>query len=206
MADAEQPQIYLITPPEFELSRFPDQLAMVLDSCDIACVRMALASADEDRVSRAGDALRAVCHDRDVAIVIGDHVGMVDRLGLDGVHLSDGARAVRAVRKELGGDAIVGAFCGNSRHDGMTAGEAGADYVSFGPTRATPLGHGDPAEPELFAWWSQMIEVPVVAEGAIDVNTARILAPIVDFIAVGEEIWGDDDPVAGLAAIRSALT
>ena len=36
-------------------------------------------------------------------------------------------------------DAIVGAFCGTSRHDGMTAGEMGADYVSFGPVAAVSL-------------------------------------------------------------------
>ncbi|HIE71875.1 MAG TPA: hypothetical protein EYP98_17775, partial [Planctomycetes bacterium] len=55
------------------------------------------------------------------------------RLGLDGVHLTDGSRSVRVARKELGPDAIVGAFCGTSRHDGMVAGEAGADYVALGP-------------------------------------------------------------------------
>ena len=29
MAEPEQPQLYLISPPEIELSRFPDQLAAV---------------------------------------------------------------------------------------------------------------------------------------------------------------------------------
>ena len=35
MANPEQPQIYLISPPEIELSRFPDQLARVLDATDL---------------------------------------------------------------------------------------------------------------------------------------------------------------------------
>lgn len=67
-----------------------------------------------------------------MAVVIDDHVKLAQRHGLDGVHLTDGARAVRDARKELGDDAIVGAFCGSSRHEGMTAAEHGADYVSFG--------------------------------------------------------------------------
>ncbi len=133
MAENERPQIYLITPSELELSSFPSLLARILDSAEIACVRMALATRDEDRLLRAGDALREVTHARDVALVIAEHGLMVDRLGLDGVHLPDGARSVRKWRKELGEDAIVGAFCGASRHDGMNAGEAGADYVSFRP-------------------------------------------------------------------------
>jgi len=205
MAEIEQPQIYLITPPEFELSVFPDRLAAVLDAHEVACLRLALSSRDEDTILRAGDALRAVAHARDVAIVIEDHAGFVERLGLDGVHLSDGARAVRKLRKDLGKEAIVGAFCGASRHDGMNAGEAGADYVSFGPVGSTALGHGTRAEPEIFEWWSQMIEVPVVAEGALDPATAAALAGITDFIALGTEIWSADDAVAALGAFRAAI-
>ena len=142
MAETEHPQIYLITPPEIDLSTFPDRLA--------AGARRPSRSpasgwrsppATRTASPRAADALREVAHARDVALVIDTHLGlMVERLGLDGVHLTDGARSVRKARKELGDDAIVGAFCGASRHDGMNAGEAGADYVSFGPVGATRAG------------------------------------------------------------------
>lgn len=205
MSDLEQPQIYLITPPEIELSQFPDQLARVLDSTDIACVRVALATRDEDRLSRAADAVREVCYPRDIALVISEHVLLAERLGLDGVHLTDAARSVRKVRKDLGDDAIVGTFCGASRHDGITAGEIGVDYVSFGPVAQTPLGDGSVAEFETFEWWSQMIEVPVVAEGALDVDIIRKLAPVTDFFGIGEEIWRADDPAAQLATFIQAM-
>ncbi len=205
MAETEHPQIYLITPPEFELSRFPAQLAAVLDSHDVACVRLTLASQDEDRISRAADACREVTHARDVALVIDTHLAMVEKLGLDGAHLTDGARSVRYARKELGADAIVGSFCGTSQHEGMSAGESGADYVSFGPVGATALGDGSQAETELFDWWSQMIEVPVVAEGALDVDHIRTLAPFTDFFGIGEEIWRTDDPVATLGGFVAAM-
>lgn len=205
MAETEQPQIYLITPPEFELSRFPETLARVLDSQDVACVRLALASRDEDRIARAADACREVTHERDIALVIDTHVLMVERLGLDGVHLLDGARTVRFARKELGDDAIIGSFCGTSRHDGISAGEAGADYISFGPVGASALGDGSQVEEELFDWWSKMIELPVVAEGALDAALVAQLAPMTDFFAFGDEIWQQDDPVAALAALVAAM-
>lgn len=205
MAQAEQPQIYLVTPPEFELSRFPDQLAGVLDSHDIACVRLALATRDEDRIARAADALREVTHARDVALVIDSHILMVERLGLDGVHLPDGARNMRKARKELGEDAIVGAFCGASRHDGMNAGEAGADYISFGPLSGASLGDGTLAERALFEWWSLMIELPVVAEGGLTPDIIRDLTPVTDFFAIGTEIWGAGDPASELAALKAAM-
>lgn len=204
-SEPDQPQIYLITPPEFELSRFPAELAAVLDSHDIACVRLALASHDEDTLCRAADALREVTTPRDVALVIERHILLVERLGLDGVHLTDGARSVSKARKALGDEAIVGAYCEGSRHTGMSAAEANADYVSFGPIGATALGDGTQAEHELFDWWSQMIEVPVVAEGALDAELIAQFAPVTDFFGIGTEIWGQDSPSEALTALKAAM-
>lgn len=198
------PQLYLVSPPQIELSGFPDLLAGVLDATEVACVRLALATRDEDAIARAADACREVTHARDIALVITDHVLMVERLGLDGVHFTDGSRHVRKTRKDLGADAIVGAFCGASRHDGMTAGEAGADYVSFGPVGSTNLGDGTIAEEELFAWWSEMIEVPVVAEGGLTVDLIRALSPVTDFFSLGDELWTADDPAKVLKALADA--
>ncbi|MDJ0820912.1 MAG: thiamine phosphate synthase [Paracoccaceae bacterium] len=205
MSQPDQPQLYLITPPEFDLSRFPAQLDAVLKAVDVACLRLSLATREEDRITRAADVVREVAHAHDVAMVIDTHVVLAQRLGLDGVHLSDGARSVRAARKELGTDAIVGAYCGQSRHDGMTAGESGADYVAFGPAGMTVLGDGAQAEFDLFDWWSQMIEVPVVAEGGLTPEIVAELAPVTDFFGIGEEIWRDDDPLGALKTLLAPL-
>lgn len=201
----ERPQITLITPPAFDLDVFPSQLAAVLDAVDVACVRLALATKDEDSILRAGDACRVICHERDVAIVVENHVLMVERLGLDGVHLTDGARSVRKVRKDLGDDAIVGAFCGVSRHEGMAAGEAGSDYAAFGPIGANSLGKGEQVEFDLFEWWSQVIEVPSIAEGALTIELIEKFGPVSDFFGIGEEIWTAADPVKALKALIAPL-
>ncbi|WP_426033199.1 thiamine phosphate synthase [Cypionkella sp. TWP1-2-1b2] len=205
MADQDRPQITLITPPAIDLETFPDRLAAVLDSTDIACVRLALATKDEEMIQRAADACRLVSHARDVAIVIENHLLMVNRLGLDGVHLTDGARQVRYVRKELGSDAIIGAFCGVTRHEGMNAGEAGADYVAFGPTGPTPLGNGEQVDFDLFEWWSAVIEVPVIAEGALTVELIEKFGPVTDFFGIGEEIWLADNPATALRVLMAPL-
>lgn len=206
MTDASaRPQITLVTPPELELSSFPDLMARCLDAAPVACLRLALSTRDEDRIARAADALREMAHARDIPLVIEGHVLLAARLGLDGVHLADAARSVRKVRQDLGPDAILGAFCGGSRHDGMTAGELGADYVSFGPVGHTTLGDGRRAERDLFEWWSEMIEVPVVAEGALDEGLVRDLAPVTDFFAFGAEVWEAPDPAARLRALDAAM-
>lgn len=201
----DTPQIYLITPPEFELESYPATLARLLDSVDIACVRLSLATKDEDRICRAADLVREEAHSRDIPLVIESHFLLVEKLGLDGVHLLDGARSVRYVRKEIGADAVIGTFCGPSRHDGISAGESGADYVALGPVGETSLGDGQTAETEAFEWWSKMIELPIVAEGAVTLEAVERLAPYTDFFAIGEEIWGHEDPTAALQALRAPL-
>ncbi|MEO9824472.1 MAG: thiamine phosphate synthase [Paracoccaceae bacterium] len=205
MAMEDRPQIYLLTPPEIDLSNFPGTLAQVLDTHDIACLRLNLATRDVDQITRAADVIRELAHARDVALVIQEHVGLVETLGLDGIHLTDGARSVRKTREALGADAIVGTFAAASKHDGMTAGETGADYVAFGPVGTSALGDGTRAEHALFEWWSEAIEVPIVAEGDLSEDVIATLAPVTDFFAIGEEIWRHDDPSAALGQLIAAM-
>ena len=198
-------QIYLTTPQSFDLAEFAPKLEAVLDAVPVVCVRIALTTTDERELSKAADALREICHARDVAIVIDDHYRMVKTHGLDGVHLTSSSRHVREARDELGKDAIVGAYCGTSKHAGMTAAEIGTDYISFGPIGGSALGDGSVANAELFKWWSEMIEVPVVAEGNATPDAIAAVKDYVDFLAVGAEVWAEDNPTASLQAIVSQL-
>ena len=81
MDTPEQPQIYLITPSEFELSTFTEALARVLDAHEIACIRLDLAARNEDRIARAADACREVAYARDCLPqgILGLNVEMFDQ-------------------------------------------------------------------------------------------------------------------------------
>ena len=196
------PQLYLIVPPGTGPA-LAERLVAVMDAHPPACVR--LASGPDEASIRANAAVIAqICRTRDVPVLLETHFRLAAQLGLDGVHLTDGARNVRAARAALGGNASIGAFCGVSRHQGMIAGEAGADYVAFGPVDQSTLGAGEIAALGLFEWWTELIELPVVAEGGMTPRAAATLAPVADFLAVGPEIWGTDDPVAALAALWPA--
>ncbi len=61
------------------------------------------------------------------------------------------------------------------------------------------------AEPELFEWWSQMIELPVVAEGGLTPQIVATLTPMTDFFGIGDEIWGAEDPLAALRVLTAAM-
>lgn len=200
-----EPRLYLLTPPLAGPSTFADDLAAALDAAPVACVRLRMARDDEDALRRAADQLREVAHARDVAIVLTDHYRLVRPLGLDGAHLADPRLKVRDARKALGADAIVGAFGGASKHHGMTLAEAGADYVALGPLVDAGLGDGAVADADLFRWWAEMIETPVIAEGGVDETDIEALADIADFFAVDDAVWSDADGPAAAAKRIAAL-
>ncbi|WP_295559093.1 thiamine phosphate synthase [uncultured Hyphomicrobium sp.] len=134
-------------------------------------------------------ALIEAAHARKVAVLLANDVPAAQRLDADGVHLSwrpEIEDAYEAARGTLGPDAIVGADAGDSRHDAMTLGEAGADYVAF----SLLPDADDPAEAratqrDLLSWWVEVFVVPAVAFDAGTPADARELARTgADFVAV----------------------
>lgn len=208
MASDDDARIYLVTPTTLDAQSFAPVLADVLSEVAVVCVRLAMSDqADEDAWTSAANHLLPVCHDADVAMVVTDHFRLVEPLGLDGVHLATTRTPMRDVRKSLGDDRIVGAYAGNSRHDAMILAEAGADYVSLGPIGDVgALGSEDRAEDELFHWWAEMIETPVVAEGAVRPEDAKRLTEFTDFVVPDVTLWqSPENVVAMLRQYATAL-
>ncbi|MEM1383774.1 MAG: thiamine phosphate synthase [Pseudomonadota bacterium] len=207
MPDTRIPRLYLVTPHDMAPAAFADRLCAALATDTVACVRLSIpAIAAEDDRCRAADLVRPVCHEADVPLVIEEHHRLVVPLGLDGVHLRSSRASIGALRRELGKDRIIGADGGTERHKAMTLAEAGADYVTLGPIRApAALGNGVCAEDGLFHWWSEMIEVPAVAEGGVTLGDAARLGPYADFAVPDETLWQAEDIAAALRAFAAAL-
>jgi thiamine-phosphate pyrophosphorylase len=116
------------------------------------------------------------------------------QFGCDGVHVRAGD--VAAARRIVGTGVSVGAACGWSRDAAMSAAEAGADYVAFGP--ATEAGE---AGRQAIADWSLAMVVPCVVAGGIDASSAPGWAAAgADFLAVGRAVW--QAPAGPEAALR----
>jgi thiamine-phosphate pyrophosphorylase len=196
-------RLYLVTPPALEPALFAVRLAEALDAGDVGCVQLRLKDVDDDTVRRACDALRPVAQSRGVAFLLNDRPDLAAETGCDGVHVGQQDAPYAEARRLLGADRIVGVTCHDSRHLGIDAAEAGADYVAFGaffPTTTKPSKYR-PA-PELLAWWSEIMTVPCVAIGGI---TAENCAPLVeagaDFLAVVTAVWSY--PAGPGAAVRA---
>ncbi|MEJ2459022.1 MAG: thiamine phosphate synthase [Novosphingobium sp.] len=211
--DADQPEttereptlLYLISPLEVG-GDFPDRLARALDAAPVAAFQFRVKDRDQHEAARLAEPLQAICAARDVAFIVNDSISLAKRIGADGVHLGQDDGTVEEARKALGRDAQIGVTCHDSRHLGMEAGEAGADYVAFGaffPTATKLVKHR--AGLDLLEWWQALFEIPCVAIGGITPeNCAPLVQAGADFLAVSGAVWNGDE-VAVVKAFREAI-
>ena len=201
-------RIYLITPPKLDPVPFADLLAAALDAGDVAAVQLRLKDVDDDEWRRTIDVLRPVTQSRDVAFLLNDRADMVRQFGCDGAHVGQEDMPATQARALMGPDATLGVTCKGSRDLAMQAGEDGADYVAFGAF--FPSGTKDVTrfiDPEILAWWSDLMELPCCAIGGITSdNCGPLVRAGADFLAVVGCIWNHPDgPGAGVRALNKAI-
>lgn len=199
-------QLYLISPLDVTGS-FPQRLERALAAGPVAAFQFRLKNVDQHEAARLAGPLQEICAAREVAFIVNDSVALAKRLKADGVHLGQKDGDVREAREVLGRDFQIGVTCHASRHLGMEAGDAGADYVAFGaffPSETKQSEH----RPELglLEWWQQMMEIPCVAIGGITPGNCRPLADAgADFLAVSHAVWGAADEAEAVRAFHAAL-
>ena len=146
-------------------------------------------SKDAPLDARTARPLVELAQGKGIAALIEADAALARTLRADGVHLPWDKNIVARygeAREILGGRFIVGADAGRFRHDAMTLGEAGADYVGFGiPAHVEDRDTARTRRLDLVAWWGEIFEVPCVA---LDVDTAEdasVLAQAgADFVAL----------------------
>ncbi len=191
MTETHDCRLYLVTsaPPD-GLEPMAEALDAALTAGDVACVLLRTAALDAEAVSRAVERVRPSVQARDAAFVLEGFADLAWESGCDGTHLPWDRRRVAAARGRFGPGGIVGVSCGSSRHLALEAGEAGVDYVAFGA--APDLGEG--ADPELLAWWQEVMTPACVAMGALSLSQVPSLARAgADFIALGQAIWAHSE-------------
>jgi len=191
-----QPRLYLFTPP--------------LDGADrdavLAAIRAAGKTVDVAAVllcpGKAGaDALRplvAAAHEIGAACLIEGDVDLADRLGADGAHL-DGTEYLRSALPALRPHGIAGVGGLRTKHDAMTAGELGADYVMFGEPDASGRRPAFDVILERTDWWAQLFEPPCVAYATSLEEVETLVEAGADFIAIDPLAFAGD-ALKGVAA------
>ncbi len=214
MPRAEEPRLYLITPPRIdEPEAFAATLANALDGGDVAALQVRLKDSSgkswgDKHIGAVVKAIQPLCQARDVALIMNDRPDLAIRLGCDGVHVGQEDAPYEEARRILGKDRIVGVTCHDSRHLAMEAAEAGADYVAFGAFFDTATKDASTrAEPAILEVWQEAMTTPCVAIGGITVeNAATLIEAGADFLAVSGGVWSHPQgPKAAVAAFNALL-
>jgi thiamine-phosphate pyrophosphorylase len=184
------PRLYLATPVVEDTQAVLASLTQLLGVADVAAVLVHLKPTDQRTMISAVKTMAPPIQDTGTALLLDGHVELVARAGADGAHLT-GIEALQDALPALKPNRIAGVGGLKTRHDSMSAGELGADYVMFGE----PDHHGRrpsvEAISERLRWWDELFEPPCVGfAGALD--EVEIFARAgADFILVGDFIWAD---------------
>jgi thiamine-phosphate pyrophosphorylase len=201
-----QPRLYLVTPPLSDAPGFVPALNEALAAGDVAAVLVRLTEADERTQINRIKTLTAAAQDAGAALLIDGHPNLVARAGADGAHAS-GIDAITEALEVLKPDWVVGAGELSSRHDAMTAAEAGCDYLMFGEIDADGHRAALDAIRERVSWWAEVFEAPCVAYAASLDEVAPLVEAGADFIAVGHDAddWIWREPARAIAALAPHL-
>jgi thiamine-phosphate pyrophosphorylase len=200
------PRLYLVTPQVADPAGARQALAAALAAADVAAVLLRLKAADERTLIDRAKVLAGVVQQKGVALLLDGHADLVARAGADGAHIS-GIETFEATVDSLKPERIAG--CGGlaSRHDAMTAGERGADYVMFGEPDADAWRPSFEATIERVTWWAEVFEVPCVGFAGNCDEIAPLVAAGADFVAAGDWIFDDArGPAAAVADAAQRLT
>ena len=150
-------------------------------------------------------ALASAVQQGGAALLLDGHVELVARSGADGAHLT-GVAAMEESLPSLKPDRIAGVGGLFTRHDSMTAAEAGADYVLFGEPDANGRRPSTEAIAERLQWWAELFEPPCVGFAASREEAREFAVAGADFVLVGDFIWADRrGAAAALADVEQVI-
>jgi thiamine-phosphate pyrophosphorylase len=195
------PRLYLATPIVDDPSTLIASLPGLLAGADIAAVLLRLKSTDPRGTISRIKGLAPAVQNGGAALLIDGNAELVARAGADGAHLT-GIEAMHEALPTLKPDRIAGVGGLITRHDSMSAGEAGADYVLFGEPDRRGARPSAEAIAERLEWWAELFEPPCVGFAATFDEAREFAGAGADFVLVGDLIWAD--PRGAAAALMDA--
>lgn len=151
--------------------------------------------------------MREIVRDSGALFIVNDSVEVAMAVGADGVHIGQDDMPVRAVRKIVGPDMIIGVST-HSVPEAVKAESEGTDYVGFGPIfpTSTKLDADTVKGPEALREIKAAVGVPVVAIGGIDAgNINDVVRAGADAAAVISAISDSADPERDAFIISKAF-
>lgn len=141
-------------------------------------------------------ALKSMCAQHGVPLIVNDDAALARDIDADGVHLGRDDMGIAAARVLLGDRAIIGVSCYDQLQRAIEAQRDGASYVAFGsfhPSRTKPGAVR--ATVDLLRQAAGALNLPIVAIGGITPeNGGTLLEAGADLLAVVDGLFGGEDP------------
>ncbi len=192
-------RLFLVVPPEMS----HDMAVQVAEAGSAGTIACALLRCQPDgHINRdLADMLLRFTRFAGIPLLLERDIAAAVELDADGIHIPADEDLYLDARQALGEEKIVGVECGQSRHDALSLGEMGADYIAFKGSMDTAPNSIELGLEELIDWWSNTVTIPSVAWDTSDVDTAKLLADAgADFVAAGDPVWSH--PEGAAAAVR----
>ncbi|MEI7036256.1 thiamine phosphate synthase [Fulvimonas yonginensis] len=139
-------------------------------------------------------ALKRLCDDYGVPLLVNGDATLARAVGAAGVHLGETAEGIEDARLRLGPHAIVGVSCFDSLERARAMVAAGASYVSFGAFFPSPTLPQARLAPTDLLRQSATLGVPRVAIGGITPdNGAALVDAGADYLAAVSAVFGAPD-------------
>ena len=190
-------KIYLISPPKIDEKHFYSNLDQALKTGLVPVFQLRLKDYPKSQIFKIAKEIKKICSENNCLFIINDFIDIALELSAGGVHVGIDDEKIAKVRQMAPKNFVIGASCYDSRHYAMKAGEAGADYISFGaffPT-TTKIAKAQPS-PEILTWADEMLNLPIVAIGGInDQNASKLVSHGADFLAVISYVWNHPEGI-----------
>ncbi len=186
--------LYVITPGA--IPDLLDRTAAALNGGAVV-VQYRDKTGDASRRLHEACALRSLCAEHGVRLIVNDDIELAARCGADGVHLGEDDASVTVARLRLGADATIGVSCYDNPERARRMAARGADYLAFGAFHPSPTKPwARRADPGLLRD-ARALGLPLVAIGGITPDNGRPLVHAgADFLAVISGVYAAADSEA----------
>ena len=174
----------------------PVELALILLDAGAQVMQLRLKDACGRDFLKAAREIAALCQARGAMLLVNDRIDIAMLSGAAGVHLGQTDIPLRAARKLIGPDRIIGISTA-SVEQARAAEGAGADYIGFGPmypggAKQIVTGQGLAMLREVRA----TVGIPIVAIGGItEESVPELLAAGADGVAIiSDVVYARDIP------------
>lgn len=198
--------IYLITPETDDTDHLCGIIEQLLKQ-PVALLQYRHKGPDIALKHRQAEALLAIAHAADVPLIINDDWSLALAIDADGVHLGQSDDDPVMVRRNLGGNKLIGVSCYNNFNRAECMAAFDVDYLALGAVFDSPTKPMASKAPLTLFQDAKRLGKPTVAIGGITPdNCSQLRDAGADFIALISGVFDAQDPASALTAYIQSFT